>query len=506
MNSIERETTGLTGLDEILDGLRCGDNIVWRVDNIDDYRFFVTPFVEKALEQEKKVIYMRFAQHSPLLEVNDRVITYHLDISLGFESFATKVHNILTEEGNGAYYVFDCLSDLLSAWATDLMAANFFQVTCPYLYELDTIAYFALLRGRHSYKTTARIRETTQILLDLHNYRGHLHLHPMKVDQRSSPTMFLPHIMKEGRFTPLANSFDATDLLSKFHCHDINNATRRLDYWDRLFLEADALSSRAATSPEQERMIDKLSKIMIGRDERILSLARQYFSLDDLLEIKSRLIGTGFVGGKAVGMLLAKSILLKDSSFDWHNHLESHDSFFLGSDVYYSYMVHNGWWKLLMRQKSREGYFKIAEELREKMRQGSFPEEIKEELRKMLEYYGQYPIIVRSSSLLEDGFGNAFAGKYDSFFLVNQGSPEERYEQLENAVREIFCSAMSEDALAYRLQRGLEKHEEQMALLIQRVSGAYYGHYYFPELAGVGMSHNTFVWDKEMDPKSGMLR
>jgi len=124
----------------------------------------------------------------------------------------------------------------------------------------------------------------------------------------------------------------------------------------------------------------------------------------------------------------------------------------------------------------------------------------------MLEYYGQSPIIVRSSSLLEDAFGNAFAGKYESFFCVNQGTPEQRYEALEDAVRHIFASTMNEDALTYRLQRGLDQHDEQMALLVQRVSGSHRRHYFFPEVAGVGLSYNTFVWNQGMDPRAGMLR
>ena len=124
----------------------------------------------------------------------------------------------------------------------------------------------------------------------------------------------------------------------------------------------------------------------------------------------------------------------------------------------------------------------------------------------MLEYFGQYPIIVRSSSLLEDGFGNAFAGKYDSFFCVNQGTPEQRCEQFETAVRKIFASMMSDEALSYRLQRGLDQQDEQMALLVQRVSGAHHRHYFFPDLAGVGISYNTFVWNREIDPRAGMLR
>jgi len=506
MNSAERVSTGLQGLDEILDALRIGDNVVWRIDSIADYRAFVTPFVRTSLQEGKRVVYMRFGRHEPLVQPAPNVVTYKLDALRGFESFASRVHAIITEEGRGAFYVFDCLSDLLSAWATDLMIGNFFRVTCPYLFELDTVAYFGLLRGSHSFKTTARIRETTQVMIGIHKWRDAVHVHPIKVWQRHSPTMFLPHSQQGDRFLPVTSSCDATDLLSSISRRGTESSRRQLDYWDRLFLQAEDLLSTPGAAEAREQMIDQLCRLMIGREDRILSLARAYFTLEDLLQIKGRMIGTGFIGGKAVGMLLARRILLSDPEFEWEKHLEHHDSFFVGSDVYYSYIVHNGWWKLLMRQKTEDGYFEAAAELREKMRGGAFPEEIREVFQQMLEYFGQYPIIVRSSSLLEDGFGNAFAGKYDSYFLANQGSPEERCIRLEEAVRAIFASTMSEDALSYRRQRGLDRQEEQMGLLVQRVSGSYRNHYYFPELAGVGVSYNTFVWSRELNPEAGMLR
>jgi hypothetical protein len=441
---------------------------------------------------------MRFATHKPLLEPGPGITIHKLDAYRGFEPFATKVHNIITETGLGAFYVFDCLSDLLMAWATDGMIGNFFQVTCPYLFELDTVAYFALIRSSHSFNTMARIRETTQVLLDLYKFNGHLHVHPAKVWQRHSPTMFLPHVKQDERFIPIANSNDATNLTQIYQCY-AEDARRQLDYWDRLFLEAEQLAKTPSPAGEQRKMIDQLCRIMIGHDDRMLSLVQEHFSLEDLLDIKSRTIGTGYIGGKAVGMLLARNMLLRDFSFDWPHHLEPHDSFYIASDIYFSYIVYNGWWKLLMRQKTPEGYFKYAPELRDKLRHGTFEPQVREKFQEMLEHFGQYPIIVRSSSLLEDSFGNAFAGKYESFFRVNQGSPEQRYEQFEDAVRQIFASTMSEDALTYRRQRGLDRHQEQMALLVQRVSGAYHEHFYFPEMAGVGASYNTFVWDKDMD-------
>lgn len=506
MDSVIRVTTGYAGLDKILDDLRIGDNVVWKVDSIADYRYVMGPFVDHALKEGRRVVYMRFGNHDPLIGAAPGVTVYHLDPSLGFESFASRIHAILTQQGHGVFYVFDCLSDLLSAWATDQMVGNFFRVTCPYLFELDTVAYFALFRDRHSYQTIERIRDTTQVLIDVYNHDRKFHIHPLKVWQRRSPTMFLPHRKEGDQFIPLTNSFDATALLSSIGRESADSTHRQLDHWHRLFLQAESLASDPTAQEEQAEMVEHICRHLIGREERILALARRYFRLPDLLHIKSRVIGTGFVGGKAVGMLLAGNILLRDPSFPWEEHLELHDSFFVGSNVYYSYIVHNGWWPLFVRQKTKEGYFSVAAELREKMLQGQFSDTMREGFHKMLEYYGQYPIIVRSSSLLEDGFGNAFAGKYDSFFCVNQGTPEERLDQFEEAVRRIFASAMSEDALSYRQQRGLDLQDEQMALLVQRVSGAFRNHYFFPELAGVGISYNTFVWDKEMNPQAGMLR
>ncbi|MDD4878922.1 MAG: PEP/pyruvate-binding domain-containing protein [Candidatus Omnitrophica bacterium] len=499
-------STGFKGLDKVITGLRIGDNVVWQIDDIKNYQDFLLPFVKKALEEKKEVIYIRFADHKPLLETGKGVKVYKLNAHEGFESFSTHLNSIIKEHGEGVYYVFDCLSDLLSAWANDLMIGNFFKITCPYLYELNTIAYFSILRNRHSFKTVARIREITQLLIDVYEYEGRYYVHPLKVWNRYSPTMFLPHLMSKDRFVPIGNSVDTARLFSSILKKGAKNTRRILDYWDRLFMKVEDLASKAGSQDEKRDMIKHLCRIMIAREEKLLSLVEEYYSLEDLLGIKAKMIGTGFIGGKAVGMLLARKMLLKERSLGMEKYFEPHDSFYVGSDVFYTYIVENGWWKLRMEQKTKEGYFSVAETLREKMLGGVFPEEIKEQFRQMIEYFGQSPIIVRSSSLLEDSFGNAFAGKYESIFLVNQGSPEERYTKFVEAVRRIYASAMNKDALAYRLQRGLDQADEQMALLVQRVSGAYHSDYFFPDIAGVGISYNTFVWNKDMDPRAGVLR
>ena len=253
-------------------------------------------------------------------------------------------------------------------------------------------------------------------------------------------------------------------------------------------------------------MIGRLCRLVIGRDERILSLARRYFEIEDFVAINDRLIGTGYIGGKAVGMLISRKILHHDNQRFWNEVLEPHDSFYIGSDVFHSYIIQNGLWKLFMEHKTKEGYFQYAGELQERMLTGSFPDEIKEQFQQIIEYFGQSPFIVRSSSLLEDAYGHAFAGKYESFFCVNQGDPVERYEDFTRAVRMVFASTMNRDALAYRLQRGLDMLDEEMALLVQRVSGTHRRQYFFPDIGGVGLSYNTYVWKEGMDPDAGMIR
>ena len=495
----DKVSTGLKGFDTAIDHLRLGDNVVWQVNSISSYKEMVMPYVEQAIADHRKLVYVRFGTGERLLEERSEINICRIDATKGFESFASEIHNLVKEMGKKAFYVFDCLTDLLEYWYSDLMIGNFFKVTCPYLYELDTVAYFSIIRNVHTYSTIADIRDTTQLLLDIYQVKQKIYIHPLKVWQRYSPTMFFPHLIQGEEAICITASSQAAELFSSIH-----RGEERLDYWDFLFQNAKTYLLK----PEEEQQSIKklLMTLLIGSESKMLELCDLYFTLYDLLEIASREIGTGLIGGKSVGMLLARKIIHKKAGEKFAPYLESHDSYFLGSDIFYTYIVQNGWWKLRTMQKTEEGYFKYAPELKEKLQSGKFPMNIQEKFVQMLEYYGQSPIIVRSSSLLEDNFGNAFAGKYESVFCVNQGTPEERYEAFEQAVRTVYASTMNEDALAYRMNRGLAQKDEQMAILVQRVSGDYYGKNFFPHIAGVGNSSNLYVWDKSINMDAGMLR
>ncbi len=182
------------------------------------------------------------------------------------------------------------------------------------------------------------------------------------------------------------------------------------------------------------------------------------------------------------------------------------DSLYVGSDVFQTYLIHNGLWRSHMRQQFGEGYYELADDLHAGMLRGTFPPFVREQFQQALDMFGQMPVIVRSSSLLEDGYGNAFAGKYQSVFCVNQGDPEARLAVFEDAIRQVYASTVDLPALVYRRERGLDRVGEQMSILVQRGSGAMHGSWHFPIAAGVGLSYSAYTWHPEMDPAKGMMR
>ncbi len=504
MAAFDKIRCGFPQLDEILDHIRLGDNVVWQISDIEEFRMVAEPFVRQAVSDGRSVTYIRFAQHEPVLADLSGVRVRRFNPDTGFEAFTVAIHDEITRQGRNAFYVFDCLSELQSVWYTDLMMGNFFRVTCPYLFELDTVAYFPLMRGRHSFDAVARIRDTTQLLLDVSSGGDYVYFHPLKVWNRYSDRMFLPHCYdrKSGRISTVEDGVGMSRYYQVLQRISAGSQDQNYDSYDRFFNAAKLEYAQGRFPSEtEEQIIDST----MTKDVRMKKLVRRYFRAEDYFTLRDRMIGSGAIGGKACGMLLARRIAETELP-EYARYSEPHDSFYIGSDVFYTYIVSNDCWRLRIRQRTREEYFSAAEELRQRLLTGTFPPRIREQFLSMLEYFGQSPIIVRSSSFLEDGFGNAFAGKYESVFCVNRGDPEKRLEEFEQAVRTVYASTMDYSALEYRAQRGLEQQDEQMAVLVQRVSGSYYGRYYMPGAAGVGYSHSAYKWRRDMDPDAGMLR
>ena len=528
MAAFDRIKSGIPGLDKALDNIRLGDNVVWNVTNLHEFSYFVDPYVKQAKEDNRNLIYIRFANHPPLIEMDeedfrllehekdnpdtefcmierDGIKIYLVNPYNQFETFTLEVHRIIEKEGFDAFYVFDCLSDLQAVWSTDLMMGNFFKVTCPFLFQLDTVAFFPIIRGRHSYDAIAKIRETTQLFLNVYsNSPDELYVAPLKVWNRYSQTMFLGHKFnpKTGSVKVLQDGQEVSKYYKTINSDKYQDG-RTLDSWERYMLQVRMKYDEGNNIDDE---CDKICELMMTKDERMLSKIKEYFTFEDYITIYDRRVGSGLVGGKTCGMLLARKIIEKNCPDIYNNTFEPDDSFYIGSDLFYTYIVSNDLWDLRVKQRTKDGYYKYGKELEEGLKKGTFSDEIKKAFIHILDYFGQNPIIVRSSSFLEDGYGNAFAGKYESVFCVNRGSLEERLAAFEDAVKVVYSSTMNISALEYRKINGLDDTDEQMALLVQRVSGSYYGEYLFPTAAGVGFSYSPYSPLPDMDNSKGMLR
>jgi hypothetical protein len=501
-------TTGLPGLDAVLHGIQPGDNIVWAIDAIADYLELVEPYVRAAQAAQAHIVYFRFADHSPLLPPEAEVERQELDPAIGFEAFVRGVHEVIERAGRGAIYVFDCLSSLAAAWGSDQSLGDFFMLTCPRLWDLETVTYFGLYRDRHSSYAVDPIHVTTQFLLDVFRLDQRLYIRPVKVQHRSRDVMNTLHVRQDNRFLPVKDSAVLASILSRTQWPRLQS-DRRIGFWRRLFQEAQTVAEAHRENrcpPERyEEMLRRVRWAFRVHRSGVASLVERFLTLDDFLAIRDRMIGIGSVGGKTLGMLVARAIL-RERAPDLASRLEAHDSFFVGDEVFISFLVQNGVWWLREQQKKPASFLQGLAEGRRRILEGTFRENIVEQFEGMLDYFGESPYIVRSSSILEDAYQNAFSGKYESVFVANRGAREKRLEALLDAVRFVYASVLDEEALLYRKRRGLLETEERMALLIMRVSGAPHGRYYYPQAAGVGLSFNPFVWHQDIDPEAGVVR
>ena len=504
MAAFDRVRSGIPEMDTAIDNIRLGDNVVWRVSDLEQFKLFMRPYVEQAIKDQRKIIYFRFASHEPLIEDCPEVKTVVIPLSHRFETFTVDIHYVIEQEGFDAFYVFDCLSELQAAWATDLMMGNFFKVTCPFLFVLDTVAFFPIIRGKHSVDAINKILNTTQLFFDVYSDSKNIYVRPEKVWNRNSDTMFLPHTYEPetGKFQPILDGVKSSRFYQTLGQAQRSSEDQYQDSWDRFFNRTRILHESQADIAEE---CSRMCNIMMTRDEKMREMVKKNFTPEDYFAIRDHMIGTGMIGGKACGMLLARAII-RNKEPDIAEYLEPHDSFYVGSDLYYTYIVDNDLWALRIKQRTEDGYFTLADDFARKLMEGRFSDAMREQFLRIIEYYGQDPYIIRSSSILEDGFGNAFAGKYESVFCANRGSLDERLEEFENAIKTVYASSMSLSALDYRKRRGLDKRDEQMALLIQRVSGSYYGNCYMPCAAGVGYSYSPYRVMKDSDPTCGMLR
>ena len=259
-------------------------------------------------------------------------------------------------------------------------------------------------------------------------------------------------------------------------------------------------------------LVSELCHRFLTNDENLINVVMECCTISDFESMIKRIIGSeksgGNIGGKGSGIFIANQII---------SHLAKYDSlladikvpktWYIATDqmaefLRFNHMEDMRAYKYNNVQHLRMSYNNVVK----KIKNGNLPPHIVQALRFLLEDIGETPIIVRSSSLLEDSMASSFAGKYKSLFLANLGTPEERLDELCDAVLEVYSSMYNPDAIIYRRERGLLNFTEQMGILIQEVVGTRVGPYFFPVFAGVAFSENQQRWSSRITREDGLVR
>jgi hypothetical protein len=245
-----------------------------------------------------------------------------------------------------------------------------------------------------------------------------------------------------------------------------------------------------------------------------ISLAKNYITIRDMDLILQKSLWSrkrpGKMGGKAAGMILALKILLpilEKHDPEFEAYIRVPDTWYLTSGVFSEFLDRNNLYLFhTYKYKNREEIEKDFQHIEEKFRNATFAPEVMNDFRRILEEVGEHPIIIRSSSLLEDSFGLAFSGKYLSVFLTNQGDLETRLENFIHGLKRVFASTFGPDPILYRLDHGLLDYDERMAMVVQKVVGRKFGDYFLPFASGVLFSRNVYAWNPKIKKEEGLGR
>jgi hypothetical protein len=323
----------------------------------------------------------------------------------------------------------------------------------------------------------------------------------------------------------------AADHLSE---SEITSCIQRWIQEDKTAFLADTLERQDTTLSEIANAIDRYQSIAVdegslpeaSRAVLQVSLLRRFFTdqleflnaakhhvrVSDFHALVRRVIAPprsrGQLGGKSSGLFLASQIVRRSApQIPLLADLKIPKTWYIASDALPEFIHYNNLEDLYARKymsldEVRKDYPRIVSLLKS----CHFPPEITNGLAVALDDFDDRPLIVRSSSLLEDRSGAAFSGKYKSLFLANRGSKRDRLAALQDAIAEVYASIFGPDPIEYRAERGMLDSHEEMAILIQEVVGRRIGKYWFPAFAGIVFGRNDRRWSPRLRREDGLLR
>jgi hypothetical protein len=196
-------------------------------------------------------------------------------------------------------------------------------------------------------------------------------------------------------------------------------------------------------------------------------------------------IGMGPMGGKAHGLAFIDKILatyVRDNIFPGVK-IGIPRTLVICTDVFEHFIEQNN---ILSNGLLSQPDERIAAAFQE----GSLPMTVLGDLRAFVED-AKGPLIVRSSSLLEDAFFQPFAGIYSSVMLANSSfEPDVRFQELVSAIKFVYASTYFEKARIYIRSTPNQVEDEKMGVIVQEVMGKRHGRVFYPDVSGVARSYD----------------
>ena len=503
----------------------CEARIVYENNNYQTSKFYPSPYSEKSpIKVDGKVVgYLEVAyteqvpqtEEGCFLEKERKLINTIAD-RIGQTIFHRQMKHVLWEWNESQRFSYLTPNSTGKEWA---VIVNLLLRTDP-----DMLLY--ICRKMINYLYWSGIKEVDKILIDFSEESKSA----LANGEVNFPSAKLPignlETISERTFGIAAKQLSDAEIslrikkwMQEHKSYHLIKTINRLDVTISEIIEAvvrytDTVGrNNLLDHPTERWLVVALIQRFLSDSIDFVSVAKQNLHIGDFNEIVDRLIFSesshGRIGGKSAGLFLAHKILEKESeNSSALKSIRIPKTWYITTDELTGFLHYNN-----LEEFNVQKYKDLAEirmdypNLMQIMKNGKLPPGMVKSLAMALDDFGDSPIIVRSSSLLEDQFGGAaFSGKYKSLFLANQGSKKERLDALMDAIKEVYASVYSPDSIHYRLERGLLDFQEEMGIMVQEVVGKQIGDYYLPLYAGVGLSYNEFRWSARIEREDGIVR
>ncbi len=236
------------------------------------------------------------------------------------------------------------------------------------------------------------------------------------------------------------------------------------------------------------RRLDRQRGVVVNFDPQAFDIDSEFLK-----------IGNGSLGGKARGLAFISAWLYRRPELV-HKFQQVEigipRTVVITTEVFESFITFNHLEEIINQDLPDEEVGRIFSAAR-------FPEDFTAHLRAFLSKV-DYPLAVRSSSLLEDAQFRAYAGLYKTFMLANDHEDLQcRLDQLIEAIKMVYASTYFQAPRAFSQRVGNRIEEEKMAVIIQQLVGAPQGAFFYPAISGVAQSHNYYPFSK-MTPEDGI--